>query len=352
MWGIFFAAPELCIVGVASGQVEHAFKLPNFVSVGVPASVTYSASGEHLVTSTLTTPNVGHGLSRPLGRIYILQASSGTIVHQLEFDGDKYRILSVMGAWKPSDGCRAISFPQPVLSSEIISQALQDAAGEGGDLRTETSVIQHVAHPAPPDAEEEAAAVIEPEEAAATSAELWASGVERLSPFTAGPLPGLGPASHRAVLLTFSRCPRELEEAILGSPPVQEAMAQGVDVRPAWAGGAKVLLEGLDPADLEAPLGGERLRLQHVVLREADEPALMAALQRLPVRIRKLKPGAGRMPLPEDLSMFAVSSGEEDNQEDESAGSSAEAIGYRVQRTFIHVPIPGAAEDTRTIRTW
>ena len=89
--------------------------------------------------------------------------------------------------------------------------------------------------------------MIEPEEAAATSAELWASGVEHLSPFAAGPPPpGLGPSSgqsrQRAMLLAFSRCPHELEEAILSSPPAQEAKARNVDVRPAWAGGAKVLL--------------------------------------------------------------------------------------------------------------
>lgn len=342
-WGIF-------IVCVASGLVEHTIDLCH--NVHGLSSVTYSASGEHLVASISEEgdDNV----------IYIFQAASGTIVHRLELASSEFdqlifdqRIFCVSAARKPSDGGRASFVPRLARASDRTSQAPRDATDEGADARTETAVIQHVAHPAPPDAEEEAAAVIEPEEAAATSAELWASGVERLSPFTAGPLPGLGPSSgQRAVLLTFSRCPRELEEAILGSPPAQEARARGVDVRPAWACGAKVLLEGLDPADLAAPLGGEPLRLQHVVLREADEPALMAALQRLPVRIRKLKPGAGRVPLPEDLSVFAVSSGEEDDLGDESAGSLAEAISYRVERTFIHVPIPGAAEDTRTIRTW
>ena len=46
------------------------------------------------------------------------------------------------------------------------------------------------------------------------------------------------------------------------------------------------------------------------MLHEESEALLLNALQHLPVRYKKLKPHVGRMLIPDQLSLFAVSSDE------------------------------------------
>jgi hypothetical protein len=94
--------------------------------------------------------------------------------------------------------------------------------------------------------------------------------------------------------LQFSRHPRELDEALLGSSAAICARNRGVDTRPAWANGAKVFVDGLGQS-LLAEAGVSQLLPRHVLVSVEDEDSVHAAMQTLSYRIRpRLKPGFGR----------------------------------------------------------
>ena len=94
----------------------------------------------------------------------------------------------------------------------------------------------------------EIVAQIPEEEAANTTNSIWASCVQsKLATANESPKP-------RCWILTFSRHPQELEEAILQSPPAQNAVADGVEIKPEWGNGAKILCEDLDISDFDQEL--------------------------------------------------------------------------------------------------
>jgi len=228
------------------------------------------------------------------------------------------------------------------LGGQVIgSQFVNTARGSHEVLeasRTEI-VIQSVDHA------DCAAADIDPQEAANTANELWASGVERLMSASPAAMESSLAGSRRALLLTFSRCPRELENAILNSAPARALIECGVDVQPAEFGGMKVLVEGVELSQLEIPLAGEPPRPYHLVVYEEDEAAIKAALENLPYSVRKLKPQTGRRFVPSDLALLDVSSeGDHDIVDD-----TVDMIEYRVVGTFIHI---APVDDGKTVQTW
>ncbi|CAE8618201.1 unnamed protein product, partial [Polarella glacialis] len=97
---------------------------------------------------------------------------------------------------------------------------------------------------------DEPIARIDPEEAARISDERWASFIESnaadavVAGSTAAAHRGLGPITGGGdggvILLSFSRHDAELEEVLLSSQPAARARNRGLDLKPAWANGAKV----------------------------------------------------------------------------------------------------------------
>lgn len=149
----------------------------------------------------------------------------------------------------------------------------------------------------------------------------------------AGQRPPSGGSGHRVVLMVFSRCSPELDEALLASGPALAAAERGAELQPPWAHGAKVLVEGLLPEHVEAPFA-EVLLPRHVIVREEDVDGILAALQHLPYSVRKLKPEVGRPLLPDDLALLDVSSEGTQEVEDDAG----HVIEITVRNTFIELP--------------
>jgi hypothetical protein len=92
----------------------------------------------------------------------------------------------------------------------------------------------------------------------------------------------------KVIALEFNWLNEICENAILASPPAVKAIAAGAEIRPAWANGAKVLVQDLDPRDIE-DVG--HLRSRHVIVLDEDVDELLKALLLLPSRVRpKLNP--------------------------------------------------------------
>jgi len=140
------------------------------------------------------------------------------------------------------------------------------------------------------------------------SDEIWASAVERRLECHRSLLKGdrrIDRRSHDTfkgeslrtlddlVLLTFSRHPKELDEALMGSAPAVMAMDEGADVRPPWANGAKIFVPGAS-CELLATAGVAELCPRHVLVRSNHVEDVHTALAPLPYRTRpRLKPGYG-----------------------------------------------------------
>jgi len=208
---------------------------------------------------------------------------------------------------------------------------------------------------------EEPAATILSEEAADIAGGCWSSGIEHLLQAQHAQNRDL----REAVLLTFSRETRELEDAALASSPALRAAATGVELKPGWGNGAKVLIAGIGPEHIEAP-GVERLGPQHILVNRHDQAELLEALQHLPYRIRKLKPDLGVRSIPEQMSLLSMSSGdggacEDDDSEpvtedltvetsiNEIPSTEVSDVEIQVKRTFIHFSQP---LDSRNVQTF
>jgi hypothetical protein len=87
----------------------------------------------------------------------------------------------------------------------------------------------------------------------------------------------------KVIALEFNWLNEICDNAILASPPAVKAMAAGAEIRPAWANGAKVLVQGLDPKDIKDV---DRLRSRHVIVLDEDVEELLRALLVLPPRVR------------------------------------------------------------------
>eukprot|EP00747_Dinoflagellata_sp_TGD_P030219 gnl/TRDRNA2_/TRDRNA2_134476_c2_seq1.p1 gnl/TRDRNA2_/TRDRNA2_134476_c2~~gnl/TRDRNA2_/TRDRNA2_134476_c2_seq1.p1 ORF type:complete len:355 (-),score=60.16 gnl/TRDRNA2_/TRDRNA2_134476_c2_seq1:111-1109(-) len=175
----------------------------------------------------------------------------------------------------------------------------------------------------------------------------------------------------RAILMTFNRINRELDEALHNSSVAEAAKARGVDVRPPWANGAKIFAEGVGPEHFDAPFASDGPRPWHLVIREEDSDEINHVLSLLPHSIRRTKPGL--QPLPEELSLMDVSSegsssSSEQKQQtpNESRALASEKVSQAVEeqdlvaalddsvleidvrRTFIHLRPRGESFDTKS----
>lgn len=145
---------------------------------------------------------------------------------------------------------------------------------------------------------DEVPAVMEAEEAERIVDELWASSIERRLSTEAVPLARSHPPPLR--MFTFSRHPRCLDDALLNCPLALKLQAKGIDLQPPWANGAKVLAVDVTPElfDIE-------LCPRHVVVSDADESAILEALQSLPCnRKPRLKLGTGNVAVPSTFSLM------------------------------------------------
>eukprot|EP00931_Biecheleriopsis_adriatica_P060668 TRINITY_DN36444_c0_g1_i1.p1 TRINITY_DN36444_c0_g1~~TRINITY_DN36444_c0_g1_i1.p1 ORF type:complete len:655 (-),score=103.89 TRINITY_DN36444_c0_g1_i1:44-2008(-) len=198
---------------------------------------------------------------------------------------------------------------------------------------------------------EEAPADISAEEAEALTHELWASAVEHnLARQTdtehEAPLPTDG------LLLTFSRDPKELDIALLGSDLAVEARGAGAELQLAWANGSKIFIPGVGPEHFDMALCP-----RHVVIRASDEDAVLELLQQLPSNIRpRLKQDHGSKeirfdPVAADVSDNASSISEVPSDQASKASSDPPSVSpiAIVARTFIHLQYP--EDGTPTPRT-
>merc|ERR1711879_241291 len=105
----------------------------------------------------------------------------------------------------------------------------------------------------------------------------------------------------RLILLGFTRCPKEMRCALLGSPLAAEMLGKGVELEPEWAEGRLILAQGVTAAAVS-----EAREMWHVAVRTVDEDKVHAILkQSLPCKIRpKLKGSDGRLLMPEGTSLF------------------------------------------------
>jgi len=174
-------------------------------------------------------------------------------------------------------------FEQPTLASDA----------EGGEV-----IMEGIHHSDPP-------TLIDQQESAQIAEERWASCIDYLQERheSSGANPG-----QNVVVLTFSRASAELDAVLMQSVPAQSAILSGVDIKPNWAGGAKIFVPNVGP-DIDMPWL-DHLLPSNVIMYEDDVADLMEALREaLAYRIMKRKPyAAGLCYVPKEGSLMAVSS--------------------------------------------
>jgi len=109
-----------------------------------------------------------------------------------------------------------------------------------------------------------------------------------------------------------------LRGLLLESALAAEARADGVEVEPGWAGGAKIFVR-ISAESLQAEID---LRAYHVVVYEADVPRVQEILRTLSCRQR---------PLVKSTQTLALRQGPRTQEAEE-------APHFTIERTFIHVP--------------
>lgn len=234
-------------------------------------------------------------LAAMCGSVHFIEVmrSDLTIVRRINFPG---QLLAVM-PWQLLGRCRTAGNTEAQLHAVLEPEALALAHGKGKGKGGRPRDIELVEHDEPP-------AHIPPEEAACTSAQLWASGINTLS----RPSPAVSTVPRRPkVLLTFSRSSLALDRSLLASSPAEVARAEGIDVQPEGARGMKVFVAGFGPEHLEPPFLEEAMPRQ-VVLYKDDVDDLLAELSHLPYEIRKVKPTGALPEHPDALSFFGTSS--------------------------------------------
>lgn len=229
----------------------------------------------------------------------------------------------------------------------LVHRSSLDAALENSETGCIKFIDGQISH-------EEPAAHISPEEAARVQRAFWETSVLRFaqsgsvsSAFSVNEQPQV---EKRIVLLSFNRRPAELQQAILSSPLALSLLDKGIDVRPTWAGGAIVLVEGLEPEALD-----DDLLSWNVAVHDSEEPSVFEAMQKLPYKIRpRLKPGAGRRFVPDAFEFFHVSDDEgyspsvdaedgksrpltDDEHLDLQSLDEPQEVEVSVVRTFVHV---------------
>jgi len=230
----------------------------------------------------------------------------------------------------------------------------------------------------------DAPAHINEEEAALIQQERWASAVEaRITGTSVATCPDGSEDAERVledtvandadrglecVMLCFNRHPKEFSDVLLNSEWVRGLVTRGVDVQPAWARGAKVLVAGLTEELVEeVGVAISDLRPWHVFISELDEPQMHSALSNLKYSIRpRVRPGASRHftmnpqrpSAAEDIDGIEAAVQAEDNHSfeegpEETPQAELETTQHAgdakppeenciVYRTFIHFPVPKA----------
>mmetsp|Transcript_46241 Transcript_46241/g.104850 ORF Transcript_46241/g.104850 Transcript_46241/m.104850 type:complete len:361 (+) Transcript_46241:266-1348(+) len=209
------------------------------------------------------------------------------------------------------------------------------------------------------DPDEEPAAEISPEQAAKIQDALWGTGIQALaargcSSSAASVHEQQEQVDASIVLLAFSRRPAELHTVIIESDFARALLDRGIDLKPDWAGGAIVMVEGLQPEDLQDDYGR-----WNVAVCECDEHCIHEALKKLPYNIRpRLKPDVGRQYVPGRAELFCTSEMDGDSMqisesEDEENSLSSEHTndtcgevnGEEIYyaRTFLHVRVKPVA---------
>ena len=201
--------------------------------------------------------------------------------------------------------------------------------------------IEEVVHEEPP-------AVIKPDEAQKFVEAQLASAIQsQPMPSTMGEL---------ACVVTFHRTPASLERAVRQSDSGRRLLENGVNLKPGWANGAKILAEGLteDIWKQACPDAGENpeLRPAHVVLPSSALSEILAEVQKIPHSSRpRIKAGQAIISVP-DLSQFTDLSdtGARGSQESSYALISANSTGTSemsgwaafidgLRKKIMHVPL-------------
>ena len=112
-----------------------------------------------------------------------------------------------------------------------------------------------------------------------------------------------------ACVVTFHRTPASLDRAVSQSDAGRRLLEKGVNLKPCWANGAKILVEGLteDIWKRACRDAGENpeLRPAHVVLPSSALSEILAEVQKIPHSSRpRIKAGQATISVP-DLSQFA-----------------------------------------------
>jgi len=150
------------------------------------------------------------------------------------------------------------------------------------------------------------------------------------------------------LLLTFTRYPKELRQALLSSPLAAEMSARGVDLEPDFAAGRLILAEGVTAAAVS-----EAREFWHVAVHTDHEVELYVTLrQSLPCAIRpKLKGRDGRFLVPEDASLFGDASEQLALGYSPSAGPHLgdDWQNLQVRYTFLHMPVNPVGSPRTTV---
>ena len=159
-----------------------------------------------------------------------------------------------------------------------------------------------------------------------------------------------------ACVVTFHRTPASLDRAVRRSDSGRRLLEKGVNLKPCWANGAKILVEGLTEEIWKQACrdAGENpeLRPAHVVLPSSALSEILAEVQKIPHSSRpRIKAGQATISVP-DLSQFTDLSdtGARGSQESSCAfisGSStgtSEMSGWAafidgLQKKIMHVPL-------------
>ena len=126
------------------------------------------------------------------------------------------------------------------------------------------------------------------------------------STIQSGPMPST--MGELACVLTFHRTPASLDRAVRRSDSGRRLLEKGVNLKPCWANGAKILVEGLteDVWKQACQDAGENpeLRPAHVVLPSSALSEILAEVQKIPHSSRpRIKAGQATISVP-DLSQF------------------------------------------------
>lgn len=151
-------------------------------------------------------------------------------------------------------------------------------------------VVQDIEH-------DEVAAAIDPAEANQIVHEQWATSRTEdgiLSPAVQTPTD--------VVVLALTKHSRDVEDLLLGSPLARSLIAQGIDVKPEWACGAKIFVKDVGPGDAAEfrTTFGQSVGLgpHHVVVVASDEPVVLKTLKpSAKVRALATVKSGGRLPL-------------------------------------------------------